>query len=133
MSLWPTLLRVVLAVTLMLNGIAAAAAAVQQVNMQAQPVAMGSADMGSMHAAMPCHEQAAQAGTDKAVADKVHAGKTDCCKSSSCSCACPFTAQAMLHAWVPAPAVFLRLRAVRPLALGHPAPALPSLIRPPIV
>jgi hypothetical protein len=88
---------------------------------------------------MPCHghhataataaPEAATAATPAPVKPK-HA--PDCCKSGACRCACVHIAQVAVPVLQLPPAALDHARSVRPLALGHAAPALPHPIRPPI-
>ena len=141
MSVWPILLRVLLSVALVLNGATGAAAAVRMQMSHAEgnteaALAEESSDISA--AEMPCHDSASGgAHEDSAAAvdpapEKAPHPTPDCCKSSSCNCACVHAAQAP-----PASAFITTLLAdhsqsVRPLLLGHPSPALPHLNRPPI-
>ncbi|MCY7355496.1 MAG: CopL family metal-binding regulatory protein [Lysobacter sp.] len=56
----------------------------------------------------------------------------DCCKSGACHCACIHQAQAAIPTHVLRHDTAEHASSVRPLKPGHPAPALPHLIRPPI-
>jgi hypothetical protein len=139
MPVWSRLLRVALCVILMLNGVASAMASVQ---MEAAHV-QAAADierMASTTDVMPCHQGGELTATSVVMQDAVqdgpgsgHAKHPDCCKSSTCRCACLFSAQAAVPSWVAPPAVVAHTRSVRPLSLGHAQPTLPHLIRPPIV
>jgi hypothetical protein len=91
--------------------------------------------------AMPCHQHQAQSVHGKNMeqgmampekgSSKSKHSTPDCCKSGTCRCAClhgvaaipmlPFNAAFIEHAY-----------SMRPMVLGHAAPALPHLIRPPI-
>lgn len=130
MPVWSLLLRIFLAVALMLNGVTSAMASVQMETMHAQ-----AADTA---APMPCHQDKAHASgatTHAKASDANGAGQPnhpDCCKSSTCRCACVFSAQATMPVWSMAPAMMLDTPRVQELALGHAPPALPHLIRPPI-
>lgn len=141
MSVRAILLRVLLSVALVLNGATGAAAAVHMqmphedgqilAPLVVEPPGLSSADM-------PCHQQATEtsgeaplAAVDPAPSEPKHS-TPDCCKSSSCNCVCMHAAQAP-----PAP-MFIQTSlvdhslSVGPLLPGHPSPALPHLIRPPI-
>ncbi|WP_374151526.1 CopL family metal-binding regulatory protein [Xanthomonas hortorum] len=91
-------------------------------------------------AEMPCHQhqQAASVSADPSAAALVSPPKSkhpvapDCCKSSACRCACMHSAPATVAMMIFTPALVEHSQSVRPMALGHAAPALPHLIRPPI-
>lgn len=141
MSIRAILLRVLLSISLVLNGAAGAAAAVhvQMPHDDGQAVAALAAESpGSSSGEMPCHQQATETGdkaplaaADPEPAESKHSAP-DCCKSSSCNCACVQAAQAPL-AFVFVHALLVdHSHSVSPLLPGHPSPALPHLIRPPI-
>lgn len=141
MSVWALLLRVLLSVALVLNGATGAAAAVHMQmphdDGQALPTLVAESPESSS-VDMPCHHQATGTSDEAplAAADPAPAGSKhstpDCCKSSSCNCVCAHATQAPLAStFIHAPLVD-RSQNVRPLLLGHPAPALPHLNRPPI-
>lgn len=142
MSVRAILLRVLLSVALVLNGATGAAAAVhmqmpQQEDQAHAPRVAESPESSS--ADMPCHQQQATGVSGKAplaaadsVTPKPKHSTPDCCKSSSCNCVCMHAAQAP-----PAPMFIQTLLvdhslSIGPLLPGHPSPALPHLIRPPI-
>lgn len=136
MSLWAVLLRVLLSIALILNGATTAMASVQMTHgfapKAATPVKTASVEM-------PCHQhqQAASVAADPSPAAPVSPPKSkhpapDCCKSSACRCACMHSAPATMSMMIYTPAVVEHSQSVRPMALGHAAPALPHLIRPPI-
>jgi hypothetical protein len=141
MSVWPTFLRVLLSVTLVLNGASAAAAAVrmQMSHSMADAKASPAKALPAILAVdMPCHDQASGVASEApaAVVDpdpaKSEHSTPDCCKSLSCNCVCVQTAQA------PPANVFVNSllaghsRDIRPTLPGHASPALPHLNRPPI-
>ena len=126
MSLGALLLRLLLCLGLLANGSAQAGAVTQSVTASHQ----------ARVATPPCHE----AEDMKATGSQAHehrgepvTKKPDCCKSGACECACSYGAVAMM------PTVQAKGRQVRHAALvGLPvtryaSPALPRLIRPPIV
>lgn len=141
MSFWQIFLWVLLGVTLVLNGVSGAAAAVRMQMSHADghaetTSAKESPDISAVE--VSCHHEATAVVPEgpAAVADpepaKPKPPSPECCKSSSCNCVCVHAAQAP-----PASAFIDTLLAghsqsVRPLLLGHPAPALPHLNRPPI-
>lgn len=142
MSVWALLLRVLLSVALVLNGAAGAAAAVRMQMPHGDGQALAAMAVESPELSSddvpPCHQPATEADGEAplAAADPAPAGSKhstpDCCKSSSCNCVCAHATQAPLAStFVHAPLVD-RSQNVRPLLLGHPAPALPHLNRPPI-
>lgn len=148
MPIWSGVLRLCLCVALVFNGAATAVASVQMAHMHGQlspsgePAAPATVRMASdTDEGMPCHTQQAPAKAsplaDGAAGDNVPAPKAkhpapDCCKSGACRCAC------LQHGTAAIPVVALTTVAiehadsVRPMALAHPTPALPHLIRPPI-
>jgi hypothetical protein len=141
MSVWSILLRVLLSLSLALNGVSAAAAAVHMPLMlktATQAASTGMQDVAGP--GMPCHghhgasKEIAQGVAPAAAPDPapVKSPSPDCCKSGLCRCACVHGVQATLVADVSTPAILEHDRSVRPLLLGHAAPAAPHLIRPPI-
>jgi len=146
MSPFAILLRVVLCIGLILNGSGYAVAATQMQIEHATKVSegmrAGALPGGDVAAVLPCHEDPGKAaiGPDGFTADPETTGNDpaqpehpipDCCKSSNCAGAC-------LHAFAAMPGlcagsiVTNHASSVRPMRTGHPAPALPHLIRPPI-
>ena len=131
------LFRVLIALSLVLNGTGSAFASTQMLLAADGQVdqAMPSAATGHMghagHATSPpCHdEQAPRSPADDGQEKNPHA---DCCQSGACSCPCAAHASAALVGVAPATACLAHAVDVRPMALGHPTPALPHLIRPPI-
>ncbi len=126
MSLGALLLRLLLCLGLLVNGSAQAMAVTHSVLASHQAPA----------STPPCHE----AEDMKATGSQVHehraapiTKKPDCCKSGACECACSHGAVATM------PTLDAQGREVRHTALvGLPvtryaSPALPRLIRPPIV
>ena len=135
MSCSAILLRVMLIVVLMLNGIGSAVASVQMAHAGRVAVAMPVADA----AEMPCHghhdaqAEATQPDVVPALAeDDPSLPDPDCCESGACRCACMHQAQAAVAVLLPIEAVIIHDRAVLAPKAGHSAPALPHLIRPPI-
>lgn len=130
------LLRLLLIATLVLNGAASAYASISMRAAsdgapveQVADVMQSDEDCGAHHNPSPRAEDAAP--TQERGGHAGHAGP-DCCKSSACRCAC-------VHACVGALPVDFHLAVqpalglhVMPLSVGHAAPALPHLIRPPI-
>jgi hypothetical protein len=130
------ILRILLSLVLVLNGIGGAMAAAR---MQLAPASheheTGSRDMAGTD--MPCHQQDAAAHPDHAmpsgdrVPEKAPA-VPDCCKGAACTCACMCIAQAGLLAPALPALRWANLPVVKRLTSGHAAPALPHLVRPPI-
>lgn len=124
-SLGALLLRLLLCLGLLANG-------------SAQAVALTHSLMASHQARVatpPCHEAEGMKATGSQVHERAASvtKKPDCCKSGACECACSHGAVATM------PTVQTQGRQVRHAALvGLPvtryaSPALPRLIRPPIV
>ncbi|WP_242112720.1 CopL family metal-binding regulatory protein [Luteimonas aquatica] len=141
MSLPARLLRIVLILTLVLNGIGSAAASMHlHAPMPAQPMHHAGMD-GAQAPAAPCaeHHKGMSSG---AMAAAEHAAPTapvqhddprapDCCKQG-CDCACVHACASALVAALSPPPVMPHALGVAFMAPGRPAPALPHLIRPPI-
>jgi len=135
------ILRLILCVSLVLNGATGAAAAVRMhmPHDDGQTVAASTAESHKPSSEeMPCHQQAGENG-DKAPLAAVDHGASrskhsvpDCCKSSSCNCACVQAAHAPLGSMFIHALLLNQSHGVSPLSPGHPSPALPHLIRPPI-
>lgn len=138
MKAWPTLLRVVLSVALILNGIGGAVAGARmQAGQLAAPTAAPPAE-ATGSAEMSCH---AHSGPQSSVHQASKAGSPaspgkvpvpDCCKSGVCACACAHVAQIALSTLQVTAPVLEHGLAVRRLSLTYATPALPHLIRPPI-
>ena len=132
MSIQAALWRVVLCISLILNGSALASTSMP-VSLQLDRTAVGT-ERPSLHAA--CHEQA-----DVAVATHAHAPSSplpgkgkhatpECCPAGSCACACmPPLPGVAVAGFNPMAMQAMRSGHVRVL---HDEPALPHLIRPPI-
>lgn len=136
MSFWPLLLRVLLSLTLLMNGVTSAMASVQMDMQHASQQAQVEASKAVVvNAHQSCHDEAAtpqkHAAKDKASGGD-HGRDSDCCKSASCRCACLLSAQATVPVWSVPNSVAHHAHVVRPLPLGHAAPSLQHLIRPPI-
>lgn len=147
MSASNVVLRVLLSLILVLNGIWTAHASVQMPVSMAMPSnaqAIGAAgDTARSHcaghaSAMAANTHAAghadapaaaSASRDPAGCDPA---APDCCKSSACWCACPQACASLIPSVPQAPLLAAHDRVAGALALAYPAPALPHLIRPPI-
>lgn len=136
MWLSTVLIRVLLSVALILNGATQAMVSVQMTHGAASIASMPEKKASSE---MPCHqhEQAAASLTADPSAAPDSPPKTkhpapDCCKFGACRCACLHSAPAAVPMMIYTPALVDHSQSVLPIALGHVAPALPHLIRPPI-
>ena len=141
MSTRAILLRLLLCIALVFNGAASAMASVQMMQMHADGQGTASVTVPTMadaKPAMPCHHDGQASYSQDAAAaatpskDQQPHQTPDCCKSSTCTCACVHQAAAMVPMLVFQGATLLHVGSVRSMTLGHPAPALPHLIRPPI-
>lgn len=143
MAVLPTLLRVLLIFILVLNGTGSVyASAGMELEAGQHHSPMASAGKEQAVSTSPCvdHHRAMatesetperESPADAPQPDDQH-GAPDCCDPSHCKCPC-------MHACAALPVLAVRMPAplgndvgVRRLSLGHPAPALPHLIRPPI-
>ena len=142
MSTRAILLRLLLCVALVLNGAASAMTSVQVTQMHAdehEAVSAPVAPMAIGESEMPCHHDGQSAHSDDAAGaaapakDKQPRQAPDCCKSSTCACACVHQTAAMVPMMASQEGVVsLHVGSVQTMALDHPTPALPHLIRPPI-
>jgi len=143
MSTRAILLRLLLCVALVLNGAASAMTSVQMMQMHVDGHEVAStpvAPMVNAEADMPCHHEGQAAHPQDAAADGETPGmdkqpqqSPDCCKSSTCACACVHQTAAMVPMMASQEGVVsLHVGSVQTMALDHPTPALPHLIRPPI-
>lgn len=142
---WPILLRLLLSLTLVLNGtMSAMAATSMQMNRVAEHMpakAMASQDTSSEPS---CHEHgqtsavasgsevSSMASATGAFEKTNHPAIPDCCKFGTCDCACTHLAQAAFPSLGVETVVFDGHRSVHWLTSAHTAPELPHLIRPPI-
>lgn len=140
MSFRALMLHVILCVALVFNGAASAMVSARMAQMHGQTGEVHSAKQAPVAAAgaddaRPCHDNA-HAMHDGARGDakpaKGEQPAPDCCKSNTCTCACVNHVAAV----VPPPAFqaspIAHDNSVRRMTLGHAAPPLPNLIRPPI-
>ena len=142
MSTRAILLRLLLCVALVFNGAASAMASVQMMQMHADGQGTASVPVPTMVAgaepAMPCHHDGQASHSQDAAAaatpskDQQPHQSPDCCKSSTCTCACVHQAAAMVPVMAFQGTALLHVGSVRSMALGHATPPLPHLIRPPI-
>ena len=143
MPMLPLLLRVLLSLCLILNGSGyAMASAHMSMGHQESGGAMGQLAADPADSAQPpCHqlhdaapqaaEQAPGSPPDTAAVDS-DSPSPDCCKSGACRCACVQHVPATIPVHALGEAAMEHAAIVLPLTLGHAAPALPDLIRPPI-
>ena len=141
MSIWSTLLRVLLCASLVINGSGYAVAAVQMQMHHADGLTAQPAATVTVAPEQPCHQgSAADVVTSiqglavepieiLAGSDTSDAG---CCDSGVCSCDCAHHGQATLSAYASVAALATHADAAGIPGAGHAAPALPHLIRPPI-
>lgn len=125
MSVAAFLLRLLICVGLLFNGSAQAIAVTQP----------GPASHQAGAATAPCHEEGDREVTARQFHEH-HSGpvtnKPDCCKSGACDCACNHGAVATIPTLLAHGQVKHATLVSRPAA-GYASPALPRLIRPPIV
>ncbi|HVR81202.1 MAG TPA: CopL family metal-binding regulatory protein [Luteimonas sp.] len=138
------LLRVLLIISLVLNGsgYAVASTHMQMGHMDTAVLAPPSAAERVATAEPPCHQDQHNSASASAAqlpdtAPAAAPGKSkhpapDCCKFGACSCACVHQAQAAVPAYSLRYTVIEHAGVVRPMQPGHVAPTLPHLIRPPI-
>lgn len=143
MSASAALLRLLLSLLLVLNGIGTAAASTRMAGAMMDGAMSGhhhvmavkpaDAACASHHAvAMTADHQSHDAAPATPVKCGDH-GKSDCCDSSSCSCPCAQAGTSALFALAPMPLLFLHGDPTPSLSASHIAPALSLPTRPPIV
>ena len=131
MKSWPVLLRVLLILSLLLNGFGSAMASTTM-TMPAMPLA---SQEQATQSAPPCHDMATMDHAMDASPEQAPQGKhpvPDCCKSGLCQCVCVHAAQLAPPALLALGFDASRTHLAQPMHSGHPEPALPHLIRPPI-
>ncbi|MCP3050702.1 CopL family metal-binding regulatory protein [Xanthomonas euvesicatoria pv. allii] len=141
MSFPAILLRVLLSLALILNGMGSAVAAVAMPMASGQGAAEHATQaLASASDRSACHgHHGAAASTDappaKHLAPSDDTGRhpaPDCCKSSMCRCTGVHACASLLAASIQTPMILPPDPGMAPLAQGRPSPALPHLIRPPI-
>jgi hypothetical protein len=120
MSPTALLLRVLLCLALVLNGIGSSMAAV---HVPAAPMDASLAQALASDAGAPCHEEGQAPAQEKG----------DCCHGARCDCACTLAAANFDSVPLVALAMPPVALAMHRLDAGHRAPALAHPIRPPIV
>ena len=136
MSVSAIILRVVLSMVLILNGMGSVAASVHVGH--TGPKLMEAPAFEPVE--MPCHgeHQDADAAGEPPSAGLVlgegapSQSQPDCCNSLGCQCACVHHGQPAVPAYAWPDASNGQASVVLPLKSGHTAPVLPHLIRPPI-
>lgn len=146
MAWFSFLVRMLLGLSLILNGLGSAIASVPMSDRHDATPVTGSAGPGAVVKRQPCHESpgedATRAGTSNGAAEIALAERVpdpirlppspDCCESGDCSCGCAHHASAAVSTPVlPIAGIEHALvsSAARP---RHVSPVLPHLIRPPI-
>ncbi len=140
MSVASILLRVLLSLSLVLYGTGTAVAGARMQLHHAQNVAPAVLDLHAAADAPACHDAGSSAalaepGLDIQQQDRPTVppeATPDCCAGEMCDCACAPLGSLLTTSRVIKPAVFDNGSSLHPLAMGHPAPALPDLMRPPI-
>ncbi len=143
MSPFALLLRILISISLILDGTGTAVSATRMVVEHAATTHSMPVRANVTAAAMrPCHHQdsmAVAAGTTQAAMAEVPSAGTksshrskDCCRSGNCGCACLQGTPAAMVALTLPRAVLIDVAIASPIKPGHASPALPHLIRPPI-
>ncbi|WP_161786123.1 MULTISPECIES: CopL family metal-binding regulatory protein [Lysobacter] len=140
MSVSAIALRLLLSLVLILNGIGTANASIRMLGAMAMPAASSSVTAAAKNGAAPCLEHhAVPPGKSGAASDASGPAPDgcadpapDCCESSACGCACMQSCAFAVPAVAQPMVVIARDPSIRAMSLGHPAPTLPHLIRPPI-
>lgn len=126
------LLRLLLCLSLLANGVGAAHAATGMRLAHVAQAAVAAADAGSCHEAAP--EASAPASMPLRDPPPAHAGvgDGDCCDGEACDCVCMAQASLALPGGFASVATTAHADVVVGDASGLPPPRLPHLIRPPI-
>ena len=143
MSVPSPLLRVLLSISLILNGSSYAMASMhmQMGHGPAPALAVEQAPDSVDAAEPPCHQhQNGVLGLEAPLSDTASDTASiqseipppECCKSGSCRCACVHQVQVAVSVYSLDGAVIEHADVMPPLNPGHAAPVLPHLIRPPI-
>jgi hypothetical protein len=139
-SVSAVLLRILLSLALILNGVGSAAASVQMAEGMMSPEPHGMQTVASESGDSSCpehHAAAAASGTDQVAlhpspSKNGHHPSPDCCKSFTCGCVCVHACASVPVAVIQAPVIPSHDLGVIPMVDGRPSPTLPHLIRPPI-
>lgn len=138
MTLSGVLLRVLLSLVLTLNGIGGAFAGAQMQLQHAHPgqPTVSTEATADVHADMPeCDqglEQIQPVPTATDLAATPDEAVPACCENMVCDCACAQHGSAVVAVSRIGLTMLGHAAALHPLTVGHTAPVLPSLIRPPI-
>ncbi len=149
MRAWSVFLHVVLCIALILNGSVPAMAHGGHGESKSSSATSGAVkpDVETTHHAAPkqhgCHDEAASVShVDAASSDQAAApghapcskdGGGDCCKQGTCGGSCAqHCAASLLPPSTPRAASLPSADSARKIAIGHHAPPLPHLIRPPL-
>lgn len=129
--LLPLLMRLLLCLALVANGIAGAQASVRMAYAHATPARMIAA-VDDTSDVPPCHRHHETAPVAAAHDEAPMPGHGDCCKDGRCDCPCaPSLLQAALAMRLPVRPGTASVQ-ISPPTSAHRAPRLPHLIRPPI-
>ncbi|MBS0200423.1 MAG: CopL family metal-binding regulatory protein [Proteobacteria bacterium] len=138
MPIHADLLRILLSLALVLNGLGSAAASVQMTGHMMQAPVKATPSITHQSDQASCDHQH-PAATDNAypASHQVHAkhgdpASPDCCKSSTCSCACVHACTSVTMAAQQVLLIPAHDPGTGRIAVTYPSPALPHLIRPPI-
>lgn len=134
MSAWSVLTRVILSIALVLNG-AVGVYAATSMQMSHASAANTAHEVEKVSAVAPCHEASGMSHLGPAVDPAPKASEhssVDCCKAASCTCMCVHGVQVPAVDAAMSTMFATHGQSLRPLLLGHSAPALPHPTRPPI-
>jgi hypothetical protein len=135
-SMFPVLLRILLSLTLVLDGSGTAIASTMAV--QGMPMTMAQSPTSDGHDAPgPCHETDEVASSPEEqsmhpIAPDPQSPAPDCCKSGTCACANAQPAQFAAHSTLRQVFANSRAHVVHPTQLKFTTPAQRQPIRPPI-
>lgn len=141
MPLFAVLMRVLLIVALILNGMGSTVASVQMAGGMMSPESHslraaasegGDSSCPEHHATTVAPDADQSASHPSPPVKDGHHPSPDCCKASTCRCACVHACASVLVASVQAPVIPAHDLGVIPMVDGRPSPTLPHLIRPPI-
>jgi len=140
-SVSAVLLRVLLSLALILNGMGAAVASVQTAGSMMAAASHGMRAVASESGDSACPEHRAATARHDADPSALHPSPSkdggghpspDCCKSSSCHCVGVHACASVPVALTQAPSIAAHALRIASKAQERPSPMLPHLIRPPI-